>query len=139
MKAMADSNEMRERAEQVIRHILPPNERAALLEKKLLRISHRCLELRMACLNYVALPWWRRCFAWKTFKREIMQKELRLQRPYYTGQDKHDRPTAEMRWLPVCKCSDRRGPLGGVCGACGGAIPTEKAIRAPERQNPEKS
>lgn len=30
---------------------------------------------------------------------------------------------------PVCLCSARRGPLGGVCGNCGGAIPDEKESR----------
>jgi hypothetical protein len=29
----------------------------------------------------------------------------------------------ETRWIPVCRCAARRGPPGGVCGACGGAIP----------------
>ena len=28
--------------------------------------------------------------------------------------------------LPPCRCDEeRRGPEGGVCGRCGGAIPTE--------------
>ena len=31
------------------------------------------------------------------------------------------------RWLPVCRCGPpRRGPAGGVCGRCGGAIAGEK-------------
>jgi hypothetical protein len=25
--------------------------------------------------------------------------------------------------LDVCRCGDRRGPEGGVCGNCGNAIP----------------
>ena len=27
------------------------------------------------------------------------------------------------RWIPVCRCSARRGPPGGVCANCLGAIP----------------
>jgi hypothetical protein len=27
--------------------------------------------------------------------------------------------------IDVCRCDSYRGPVGGVCGACGGAIPTE--------------
>ena len=31
----------------------------------------------------------------------------------------------ELVRVPWCRCTrtERRGPLGGVCGACGGAIP----------------
>lgn len=28
--------------------------------------------------------------------------------------------------LEECRCSNRRGPAGGVCGNCGNAIPSEK-------------
>jgi len=43
-----------------------------------------------------------------------------LQRPKL-----HDDGSVTLIPLPVCACSDdeRRGPSGGVCGACGGAIP----------------
>jgi hypothetical protein len=27
--------------------------------------------------------------------------------------------------IDICRCNNRRGPKGGVCG-CGGAIPTNK-------------
>lgn len=27
--------------------------------------------------------------------------------------------------VPVCECVSPRGPKGGVCGACSGAIPTD--------------
>ena len=58
-------------------------------------------------------------------------------RPYYLGRDEKGRPVVEMREYPICRCigmaqwdklakrysPGRRGPNGGVCGACGGAIP----------------
>lgn len=27
---------------------------------------------------------------------------------------------------PICECAERRGPKGGVCGNCLGAIPDDK-------------
>jgi hypothetical protein len=44
--------------------------------------------------------------------------DLKLGRPYL-------RPDGKMDWvrLPICRCNGRRGPLGGVCGNCGNAIP----------------
>lgn len=38
--------------------------------------------------------------------------------------------TVEMALLDACECHDRRGPSGGVCGNCGGAIPYEVEARA---------
>jgi len=29
-----------------------------------------------------------------------------------------------------CKCDSRRGPLGGVCGNCGDAIPSQRELDA---------
>jgi hypothetical protein len=32
--------------------------------------------------------------------------------------------------VPWCKCSQRRGPRGGVCGNCGEAIPSDRELDA---------
>lgn len=31
--------------------------------------------------------------------------------------------------MPPCQCSNRKGPLGGVCGWCNGAIPNPTEAR----------
>jgi hypothetical protein len=52
-----------------------------------------------------------------------MNERKELMRPYFMGE------TVPPRWiyLPVCKCKDKqRGPKGGVCGNCAGAIPDDK-------------
>jgi len=50
--------------------------------------------------------------------REVLERPLLL-------------PSGQTVWIPVpaCTCEDRRGPAGGVCGNCSGAIPNiaEKA------------
>ena len=51
----------------------------------------------------------------------MAQSEKQLPRPYeYLDGDVRRVKTV---LLPVCKCEDRRGPSGGVCGNCNGAIP----------------
>ena len=42
-------------------------------------------------------------------------------------------------YIDICKCeTSRRGPTGGCCGKCGGAIPDsneEKMLQPPNRGN----
>ncbi len=44
---------------------------------------------------------------------------ITLTRPYETN-------SGRIRLIPleICKCGNRRGPLGGVCWKCGDAIPS---------------
>jgi hypothetical protein len=39
--------------------------------------------------------------------------------------------TETFKHLELCRCveKERRGPQGGVCGKCGGAIPTDEELR----------
>lgn len=48
-------------------------------------------------------------------------------------------PDGSARMVAVrdCRCGpERRGPAGGVCGACGGAIPDAPALAAPRELAP---
>lgn len=56
----------------------------------------------------------------------MLKDKLLLERPWID----HTLPEAnKTRGLEVCKCgSKRRGPMGGVCGNCGQAIPSQQEI-----------
>lgn len=46
----------------------------------------------------------------------------RLPRPFASPEG--GRTRVKFKLLPICACTSRRGPEGGVCGICGNAIPS---------------
>lgn len=54
----------------------------------------------------------------RTDTRPLVSPGPTVTRPYLC----EDGTVVPVRMLP-CRCNDRRGPSGGVCGACGDAIP----------------
>jgi len=65
----------------------------------------------------------------KTMEETIKHKLLLMRPCIIEDKIRHGKTITTQQGLEVCKCgSKRRGPVGGICGNCGQAIPSQEEI-----------